>query len=171
MVTNKWLPVLGTLLFSMVNNPGQSLQRLKQWWTKIKLTTSCLQMFLTLVWFKLVTGWLPISLILVLTMDNYSMNITRLSPFLASTPLEKFLLTLQWRHNGLDDVSNHQPHHCLLVHLFGRRSKKTSKLRVTGLYAGNSPGTGELPAQMASNGENVSIWWHHHDKYQRPTFP
>ena len=24
-------------------------------------------------------------------------------------------------------------------------------------------GTGEFPAQMASNGENVSIWWRHHD--------
>ena len=47
---------------------------------------------------------------------------------------------LQWRHNGLDGVSNHQPHHCLLSRLFGRRSKKTSKLRVTGLCAGNSPG-------------------------------
>ena len=34
-----------------------------------------------------------------------------------------------------------------------RRSKKTSKLRVTGLCAGNSPGTGEFPAQMASNAE------------------
>ena len=41
-------------------------------------------------------------------------------------------------------------------------SKKTSKLRVTGLCAGNSPGTGEFPAQMASNAENVSIWWRHH---------
>ena len=39
----------------------------------------------------------------------------------------------------------------------GRRSKKTSKLRVTGLYAGNSPLTGEFPAQMVSNMENVSI--------------
>ena len=28
---------------------------------------------------------------------------------------------------------------------------------------GNSPGTGEFPAQMASNAENVSIWWRHHD--------
>ena len=28
--------------------------------------------------------------------------------------------------------------------------------------AGNSPGTGEFPAQMASNAENVSIWWRHH---------
>ena len=26
----------------------------------------------------------------------------------------------------------------------------------------NSPGTGEFPAQMASNAENVSIWWLHH---------
>ena len=42
------------------------------------------------------------------------------------------------------------------------RSKKTSKLRVTGLCAGNSPGTGEFPAQMASNAENVSIWWRHY---------
>ena len=47
--------------------------------------------------------------------------------------------------------------------LFRRRSKKTSKLRVTGLCVGNSPGTGEFPAQMASNVENVSIWWRHHD--------
>ena len=65
--------------------------------------------------------------------------------------------SLQWRHNGLDGASNYQPHHCLLSHLFGRRSKKTSKFRVTGLYAGNSPGAGEFPAQMASNAENVSI--------------
>ena len=34
--------------------------------------------------------------------------------------------------------------------------------RVTGLCAGNSPVTGEFHAQMASNAENVSIWWRHH---------
>ena len=70
--------------------------------------------------------------------------------------------SLQRRHNGRDSVSNHQPHDCLLNRLFRRRSKKTSKLRVTGLCAGNSPGTGEFPAQMASYAENVSIWWRHH---------
>ena len=70
---------------------------------------------------------------------------------------------LRWRHNGHDGVSNHQPHHCLLNRLFGCRSKKTSKLRVTCLCAGNSLGTGEFPAQMASNAENVSIWCHHHE--------
>ena len=67
---------------------------------------------------------------------------------------------LRWRHNGRYSVSNHQSHDCLLNRL--RRSEKTSKLRVTGLCAGNSPGTGEFPSQMASNAENVSIWWRHH---------
>ena len=71
-------------------------------------------------------------------------------------------IPLLWRRNGSDSVLNHQPHDCLLNRLFRRRSKKTSKLRVTGLCARNSPGTGEFPAQMASNRENVSIWWRHH---------
>ena len=65
--------------------------------------------------------------------------------------------TLQWRHNRRDSVSNRQAH-CLFNRLFRRRSKKTSKLRVTGLCEENSPGTGEFPAQRASNAENASIW-------------
>ena len=72
--------------------------------------------------------------------------------------------TLQWRHNEHDGVSNHQPHDCLLNGLFRRRSKKTSKLRVTDLCEGNSPVTSEFPAQRASNAKNVSIWWRHHDQ-------
>ena len=51
----------------------------------------------------------------------------------------------KWRHNRRDGVLNYQPHHCLLNRLFRRRSKKTSKFRVTGLCAVNSPGTGEFP--------------------------
>ena len=54
-------------------------------------------------------------------------------------------ITLPWRHNGHDSVSYHQPHHCLLNRLCGCRSKKTSKLRVTGLCAGNSPGPVNFP--------------------------
>ena len=69
---------------------------------------------------------------------------------------------LLWRHNGRERVSNHQPHQCLINLLFRNRSTKTSKLRVTGLRGGNSPVTDEFPAQMASNAENVSIWWHDH---------
>ena len=73
-------------------------------------------------------------------------------------------------YNGCDGVSNHQPHHCLLNHSFRRRSKKTSKLRVTGLRVGNSPMTGEFLAQRASIAENVSIWWRHHGRAKSSTF-
>ena len=48
-------------------------------------------------------------------------------------------LALQWRHGERDGVSNHQPHDSLLKRLFRRTSKKTSKLRATGLCVGNSP--------------------------------
>ena len=71
-------------------------------------------------------------------------------------------ISLQWRHNERDCVSNYQPHDCLLNRLFRRRSKKASKLRVTGLCEGNSGVTGEFPTQRASNAESVSIWWRHH---------
>ena len=76
--------------------------------------------------------------------------------------------TLEWRHNERDGVSDHQRPHCLLNCWFGCRSKKTSKHRVTGLYAVNSPMTGEFLAEMASDTENVSIWWRHH-KYTMRT--
>ena len=52
---------------------------------------------------------------------------------------------LHWRHNDHDGVSNHQPHDCLRNRLFWRRSKKTSKLHVTGLCVGNSPGPVNSP--------------------------
>ena len=62
-----------------------------------------------------------------------------------------FFISLQWRHNEHDGVSNHRRLHCLLNCWFRRRSKKTSKLCVSGLCA-----------QKASNAENVSIWCRHH---------
>ena len=43
--------------------------------------------------------------------------------------------------------------YCLLNRLFWRKSKKTSKLGVTGLCVVNSPGTGEFPTQMASSAD------------------
>ena len=51
----------------------------------------------------------------------------------------------------------------LLNCLFRHKSQKTSKHRVTGLCEGNSPVTGELPSQMATNAVNVTIWWRHHE--------
>ena len=46
----------------------------------------------------------------------------------------------------------------------GIGKKKKTKLRVTVLCAGNSPVTGEFPAQRVSNAENVSIWWRLHER-------
>ena len=45
---------------------------------------------------------------------------------------------LEWRHNKRDGASNHRRLDCLLNRWFRRRSKKTSKLRVTGLRKGES---------------------------------
>ena len=70
--------------------------------------------------------------------------------------------SLQWRHDERDGVSNHQPHDCLLNHLFRHRLMKTSKLRVTGLCEGHSPVTAKFPTQRVSNAENISIWWRHY---------
>ena len=60
---------------------------------------------------------------------------------------------LQWRHNGRDGVSNHQRLECLFNRLFSRRSKKTWKLRITGLCGGirwpvNSPHKGPVTRKM-----------------------
>ena len=65
---------------------------------------------------------------------------------------------LQLRHSERDDVSNHRRFDCLLIGLFRRRSKRTSKL-----HKGESTGDQWFPSQKASNAESVSIWWRHHD--------
>ena len=78
-----------------------------------------------------------------------------------------FTRSLQWRPNECNDVSNHRRLDGLLSHLFRRRSKKSSKLRVTfsvllAFLCGEPPVTDGFPSQRASNTENISIWWRHH---------
>ena len=90
--------------------------------------------------------------------SNFGVGVTNRKQF---PPLHYFP-ALQWRHNEHDSVSNHQPHDWLLNRLSGRRSKKMSKLHITGLCGGNSQVPSEFPTQMASNVENVSNWWRHH---------
>ena len=46
--------------------------------------------------------------------------------------------------------------------VYSGADKKSSKRCVTGLCAGNSLVTGEFPAQMTSNAENVSFLWRHY---------
>ena len=104
-------------------------------WTRTPISTESETKWQLFCW-RYFSQFLSHSSILPVCMNDYSYQNTTLA--------------LQWRHNERDGVLNHQPHDCLLSHLFRRRSKKTSKLHVTGLCAGNSPVSGEFPAQMAS---------------------
>ena len=82
--------------------------------------------------------------------------------FILATP------SLRWRHSGCDSVSNHQPHDCLLNRLFRRRSKKTSKLRVTGLFfvrgihrgPVNSPHKWPVTRKMFPFDDVIMYWCH-----------
>ena len=79
--------------------------------------------------------------------------------------IRKYIYTqhsLQWRYNERDGVSNHPLHDFLFSRWLRRRSKKSSKLRLTGLCEGISPVTCEFPAQRVSDAENVSICLRHH---------
>ena len=75
--------------------------------------------------------------------------------------------SLHWLHNDHDGVSNHQSHGCLLNRLFKRRSKKTLKLRVTGLCVGNSPGPVNSPHKGPVTRKMFPfddvIMWHHNN--------
>ena len=72
-------------------------------------------------------------------------------------------MTLQWRHNGRNSVSNHQLYDCLLNRFIQAQIKENIKAPRHWTLCGEFTGTGEFPAQMASNAENVSIWWRHHE--------
>ena len=76
------------------------------------------------------------------TMGQLFLNATQI---MAVKYHDRHRISLWWRHNDHAGVSNHQPHGCLFNRLFRRKSKKTSKLRVTGLCAGNSPGPVNFP--------------------------
>ena len=71
--------------------------------------------------------------------------------------------TSQWCHNERHGVSNQWRRDWLFNRLFKRRSKKKAKLRATVLCEGNPSVTRGFPSQRASNAENVSIWWRHHE--------
>ena len=74
-----------------------------------------------------------------------------------------FRVPLQWRYNRCNGVSNHRCLGFLLNRLFRRRSKKTSKLRVTGLCGGihrwpvNSPHKGPVTRKIFPF-DYVTMW-------------
>ena len=46
--------------------------------------------------------------------------------------------------------------------VYSGADQRKHKVSATGLWAVNSLVTGEFPAQIASNAENISNWWRHH---------
>ena len=87
------------------------------------------------------------------------------SPIVCNTTIKVTSSWARWRFKS--------PASRLFTQSFRRRSKKTSKLRVTCLCEGNPPVTGGFPSQRTIDAENVSIWWHRHDMYVSgfpPTF-
>ena len=100
---------------------------------------------------------------------RYGQHCTHRCPIVR--PWDDYMNSIETRYHYVDVIMSTMASQitnqtdCLLNRLFRRRSKKTSKLRVTGLCEGNSPVTGEFPVQRTSNVENVSIWWRHYDNH------
>ena len=54
------------------------------------------------------------------------------------------------------NIASHKSHYTTQILRSGHETSTFIEI------SGGWPGTGEFPAQMASNAENVSIWWRHH---------
>ena len=67
-------------------------------------------------------------------------------------------------HNGRERVSNHQPHESRLFTqpFIQTQIKENIKASRHWPLCGEFTGPRWIPAQMASNAENVSIWWRHY---------
>ena len=70
---------------------------------------------------------------------------------------------VRWRYNAMASQITSVPIVCSIV-CSGADQREHQKLRVTGLCEGESTGDQWIPLKRASNTENVSIWWRHHDK-------
>ena len=60
-------------------------------------------------------------------------------------------------------IASHQPHDCLPNRLFKAQIKENIKAPRHRPLCGEFIADRWIPAQMASNAENVSIWWRHHE--------
>ena len=89
-----------------------------------------------------IASWFIFNIVTLNTCTNQHRHLVTCLEF--HVPRISASISLRWRHNGPNGVSNHQPGDCLLNRLFSRRSKKASKLRVMAF---------------------VSIWWRHHGNY------
>ena len=110
--------------------------------------------------------------------DTYCTDVSETDTHLPDDVLPSYLLweyrielAVQWRHNGHDSVSNHQPHDRLLNRLFRRRSKKMSNSASLAFVRGihrrpvNSPHKWPVTRKTS-----VSIGRRHHGFYGTPLY-
>ena len=77
----------------------------------------------------------------------------------------KSRISLRWRHNGHDGVSNHQHHDCLLNRLFRRRPKKHQSSASLAFLWGiqrrpvNSPHKWPVTRKMFPFDDVIMWWW------------
>ena len=77
----------------------------------------------------------------------------------------QLFITIQWRHNERDGVSNHQPHDCLFSRLFKAQTKENIKTPRTGLLEGihrwpvNSPHKGPVTRKMFPFDDVIMIYF------------
>ena len=77
----------------------------------------------------------------------------------ASRPVACSLL---WRHNGRDSVSNHQLTFVYPIVYSDADRRRHQSSALLAFVRGIHRWPVNSSAQMASNAENVSIWWRHH---------
>ena len=77
----------------------------------------------------------------------------------------RIVSALQWRHNGRDGVSNHQPHHCLLKRLLGADQRKQQSSALLTFVGGihrrpvNSRHKGPVTQKMFLFDDVIMVLW------------
>ena len=88
---------------------------------------------------------------------------------LGSSEMGLPVYSITWRHNERDASQiTSLTIVCSQPFIQAQIKENIKYPRYWPLCAGNSPVTGEFPAQRASNAENVSIWWCHHANSKVP---
>ena len=136
----------GCLWMRLDSNPGFRCQYL--------ILSPWHYMFMCDISLTLTFSTAVLSLYGLMNISNSNSRMQLLLLYIFIKPMRHPVQSLRWRHNEHHCVSNHHHYHCLLNRLFGCRSKKISKLRVTGLCGGihrgpvNSPHKGPMTRKM-----------------------
>ena len=140
----------------MVSLKGLSIKWPVFCWRNLK----CILQQPSLIWFCLLMYFIVTSRLTWKARESIDFGFVNRSEANKSMPA----WTLQWCHNERHGVSNLRHLHCFSQQFVQVHIKQNIKApRITCLCEGNPPVTDGFPSQRASNAENVSIWWRHHE--------